>query len=111
MNREERRAVGFALITLFLGITLLFLGRWAYHSKPLPKMAPRVQRVRWPLDLNSASKEELVAVPGIGPALAESIIARRPFRSVEELEKIKGIGPEKLKLLKGYFVVKQKAGD
>lgn len=110
MNERERRAVGFALVTLALGLVLLFLGRLAYHSKPLPRLAPRAQRVSWPVDINSASKEELLALPGVGPALAESILARRPFRSVEELGEIKGIGPEKLKLLRGYVTVgKQKA--
>ena len=63
MNERERQAVGFALIVLSLGIFLLFLGRAAYHSKPLPRLAPRAQAVRWPVDLNEASREELMARP------------------------------------------------
>ncbi len=51
------------------------------------------------LDLNRASAAELEELPGIGPTLAERIVARRteqgPFRAVEELREVTGIG-EKL---------------
>ncbi|HRY53391.1 MAG TPA: BMC domain-containing protein [Spirochaetia bacterium] len=55
---------------------------------PLPRSGPSV-------DLNAASAEELDAVPGIGPALAERIVEYRrvhgPFASVEELRKVPGV--------------------
>ena len=44
------------------------------------------------IDLNSADIETLVSLPGIGPAMAERIIAARPFSSPEELENVSGIG-------------------
>ncbi|MDN7243176.1 MBL fold metallo-hydrolase [Planococcus sp. N028] len=49
------------------------------------------------VDLNKASSAELQGIAGIGPALAEDIIAERPFKKIEDLTKIKGIGPGKLK--------------
>ncbi|HMO59523.1 MAG TPA: ComEA family DNA-binding protein [Roseiflexaceae bacterium] len=49
------------------------------------------------IDLNTAGVAELDTLPGIGPAIAERIVAHRtsngPFRSVAELQQIKGIGP------------------
>ena len=54
---------------------------------------PPVPRVR----LNYAGLEELQEIPGVGPALAKSIIYYRamhgPFRSFQELDEVEGIGP------------------
>lgn len=51
------------------------------------------------LNLNQASLSDLEELPGIGPAMAERIVARRteegPFRSVEDLRSVTGVG-EKL---------------
>src|SRR4051794_31436442 len=50
-----------------------------------------------PLDLNSASALALERLPGIGPALALRIVtertARGPFRSIDDLARVRGIGP------------------
>ena len=52
------------------------------------------------IDVNRASETELTALRGIGPALARRIVEYRerngPFRSVEELVQVRGIGPAKL---------------
>lgn len=50
-----------------------------------------------PLDLNSANSLELQSIKGIGPVMAEKIIAARPYKSVNDLLKVHGIGPAKLK--------------
>jgi competence protein ComEA len=42
-----------------------------------------------PVDLNSASKKDLAALPGVGPDYAQTIIDARPFNSKEDLLKKK----------------------
>lgn len=53
-----------------------------------------------PVDVNSASRKALQALPGIGPALSERIVqyrsAQRPFQRIEELKRVDGIGPKTL---------------
>ena len=52
------------------------------------------------ININSAAKEELVRLPGVGEAIAERIVLYRKehgaFRSVNELVNVKGIGKKKL---------------
>jgi DNA uptake protein ComE-like DNA-binding protein len=44
------------------------------------------------INANTASAAELQTIPGIGPVLAARIIEARPFRSVEEIDLVNGIG-------------------
>jgi competence ComEA-like helix-hairpin-helix protein len=52
------------------------------------------------VDLNTASLEELDRIEGVGPATAEKIINARPFSSVDDLLKVKGIGEKTLQNIK-----------
>jgi competence protein ComEA len=53
-----------------------------------------------PVDLNAASAEDLAAVPGLSPGLAEAVAddrrRRGPFGTVEALLRVRGIGPARL---------------
>lgn len=67
-------------------------GLWAV---PLAYL-PAVGRVGWCVDLNTASREELQLIIHIGPARADQIIAGRPWRSVDDLIRVSGIGEARL---------------
>ena len=60
-----------------------------------------------PIDLNRATAEDLDAIPGIGPALAQRIVdyrkAHGPFKQVEDLMEVSGVGPQNLQKLKPYL--------
>ncbi len=61
------------------------------------------------INLNTATKDELVALPGIGPAKAQAILDHRkahgPFKSIEEVKDVKGIGAKRFEKLKGELTV------
>jgi competence protein ComEA len=57
------------------------------------------------IDVNKAPQSELEALPGIGPVLAKEIVAGRPFKSVDELENLKGMSKAKLAAIKDRLTV------
>ena len=56
------------------------------------------------ININKANVEELTALPGVGPATAQKIIDERtqngPFRSVDDLDRVSGLGSKKIEKLK-----------
>lgn len=52
------------------------------------------------VDLNQATPTELESLPRVGPSLAARIIASRPFTDVDALDRVRGIGPATLRVLR-----------
>ena len=62
-----------------------------------------------PVNLNTASRDALMRLPGVGEKTAEAIIERRnhvPFRRVEDIMEVKGIGEKKFEKMKQFIVVR-----
>jgi comEA protein len=76
-------------------------------DRPLSENRPAIKRS---ININTAAKAELTNLPGVGPVLAERIIAYRHknglFTSPQELLNIKGIGPKKLDKMKRQLTFK-----
>ena len=61
------------------------------------------------ININDASCEELQILPRIGPAIAQKIISYReehgPFRSIDEIQNVKNIGPKTFEKIKDYITI------
>ena len=65
--------------------------------------------VRGKVNLNSATRDELISIEGVGPAIADDIIAHRTehggFKSVDELENVYGLGHTMLSRIRDQVTV------
>ena len=85
---------------LLCGLVVAGTGRGALAAGT----APAAARV----NINSASADELASLPGLGPAKAKAIIDHRseqPFRSPDDLRKVKGIGDKLFDRVKDQITV------
>jgi competence ComEA-like helix-hairpin-helix protein len=89
-------AWGFSLVML------LALAATAFAQKSPPTK---------PIDINTATIEQLQQLPGVGPVTAKSIVDFReksgPFRRIEDLLAIRGISESRFKAIAPYVVVSQ----
>ena len=69
------------------------------------KLKPKRTSCDDPMDLNTAATEHLQQLHGIGPVKAAKITAGRPYRSVDDLLKIPGIGEKTLEKMRPCVTV------
>ena len=112
-KKPPQRRYGIGLPHVVIGLILLGIGALFVTSFRESgesgffndsEQAP-VVRAEYPIDLNTATFEELLTVPQIGPATAEQIIKLRPFEKLDDLLEIYGIGEAKLKVFSRYLQV------
>lgn len=84
------------------------------ESVPAPAQAPSgtggTAQTPGPLDLNTATQQQLEALPGVGPATADAILSARTsrgrFSSIEDLLDVRGIGTARLDQLRSLVTVR-----
>jgi competence protein ComEA len=69
-------------------------------SRPAGAAKPAATHPSSLVNLNTATAAELETLPNVGPATAKAIIAGRPYASVDDLDKVKGIAKTKLNALR-----------
>lgn len=101
------------LLTGALAVGTLLTGMAGAEPEPVTAAAwqPAPER-GWQVDLNTADARTLEALPGIGPVLAERILAYReehgPFTRPEELKNVSGIGEQTYESMQMYLIVEER---
>jgi competence ComEA-like helix-hairpin-helix protein len=92
-----------------LVLVACFVFPFFFVSSLAAKKKPPTQ----PVNLNTATSEQLQLVPGIGPATADKISKMRksygPFKSVDDLLAIRGLGPKRLEKMRKYLITGKSA--
>lgn len=63
-------------------------------AKPFSPLSMIAAKGTRKVNLNTATIQELRTLPGVGELLAQRIVEKRPFRTLEALKTVKGISPE-----------------
>ena len=107
LTREEQKILVFLAAISLLGLSINFLIK---HNAPLKAIFANSTTIG-KLDLNTASRDSLINLPGIGPKSAERIIEYRAqhngFKTLEELKDIKGVTTSRYQQLQEYLFVKE----
>jgi competence protein ComEA len=105
-TRQERQVILFLAALALLGSGVDFVAKKFSPTKTIPFLNPDIGKV----DLNSADRDLLLSVPGIGQKLTQCIIEYRnlqgAFKAIEELKNIKGITNYRFQKIKDFFVIR-----
>ncbi len=101
---SQAALAGFAVLML----VVLGFRSFGISSSPRPTDY-QPAAARYAVDLNSADRQELMQVPGLGPNLADAILTHRrdrgPFLEVEDLQGVKGIGGKTVEKIRPFVTV------
>ena len=89
----------------FVSIHWLQLSEWGRRPVEVDRLPPG--QYQYMVDINSATWVEWAQFEGIGETLAKRIVADRqtrgPFGDVDDVQRVKGIGPKKLAQMRPYL--------
>ena len=98
MKKTVRNAIALVVLTAVCAMSAQSLAADADSAQPAAGV----------VNINTATTSELALLPGVGPAKAEAIVkyrANAPFKQVDQIMRVKGIGKKSFQNMKPYLSV------
>jgi competence protein ComEA len=104
MNLHASRILYLSLVTAVLATLVFGISNNSYAQKKmsvedLGKAASTV------IDINTADQKTLESLPGVGTSTAKAIIVGRPYKSIDDLKRVKGMSDKKINAIKDQITV------
>jgi len=107
LRRADQAAVGILTLSALVVMILWWAGQGGVRGRQIELQQAEPVDFQFQVDLNSATWQELVLLPGIGETLAMRIIESRmdegPFSEAADLLRVRGIGPATFERLQPYL--------
>jgi len=105
LTRDERKVFIFLSVIFLLGVGVNFIVKNFTPGKSPAYFSDKIGRI----NLNTADRDLLMEIPGIGEKLSQRILesrkARGNFSNIDELKEIKGISEAKFMKIRDYLIL------
>jgi competence protein ComEA len=109
ISRGHQPAIAAVVVAALVAVAAWFVGAGGLAGRLVPYRDDRSGTTGFRIDINTASRPELLQLPGVGPATADRILRWRAvhgrIRSSEEILGVPGIGPATLDRLRPYLLL------
>ena len=102
-NSQASRVLSLFLFTVVLAALVLGISTDTYAKKK--KGDEDTGKTAALIDLNSADQKTLESLPGVGTSTAKAIIAGRPYKSIDDLKRVKGMSDKKINAIRDQVTV------
>lgn len=110
-----RKKAWMGVLAVVVALMFMAASGWAADPKAAPNPAPapqqkskiKVGKAAELLDLNRATKEQLMALKGIGESTAQRIIKNRPYAKKDQLKSMKILTPQEYDRIKDKIIARQ----
>lgn len=107
LRRADQATVAMVLAVSLLAMIVHGVYQESYRGRRIEVEEVTPGTIPFSIDINEADWPELTVLPGVGETLAKRIVESReqagPFRDLDELRRVRGIGPRTLERLKPYL--------